>query len=432
LASYAPVVVGGRGRSGRVWLALAVVAVIITAAFGFSALSGSGDGAGSPEEAVKSLFSAMADEDAIGVLESFAPAERSVLRPTVEGLNDQFARLGIINKVDLGHVPGFDITVDGLRVSSTEVASGISRVQLDGGTIGIATQPDRVPVGDVLKALIEANGGEATVQENSDSATLGESPDEFLVAVKEGGGWFVSYAFTIAEQARNAAGADMPSEADAVVATGSTTPEGAVRDLLDALAALDVRGVIAMLPPDEMRALQRYAPLFLADAEDAIAQFKDESGFKIEISNLDLQTSDADGGQLVTLRGGQIGFDIDGGHVEFNSGDGCVTVTPPPGEGEEDRLCAKDIGESTPELASGPFGELASRFADAATGLVVVERDGKWFVSPLRTTSNLIFTLLGTVQRSDLEPGGPLYDLFTGGYSLDSSGFGSSSSSTSS
>jgi hypothetical protein len=420
--------VGGRRRGGRVWLALAVVAVVIAAAFGFSTLSGSGDGAGSPEEAVKNLFSAMADEDAVGVLESFAPAERSVLRPTIEGINDHLARLGIINKVDLGHVPGFDITVEGLLVSSTEVANGISRVQLDGGTIGITTKPDRVPVGDVLKALIEANGGEATVDANSDSATLGESPDEFLVAVKEGGGWFVSYAFTIAEQARNAAGADMPSEADAVAVTGSTTPDGAVRDFLDALAALDLRGVIAMLPPDEMRALQRYAPLFLADAEDSIAQFKDESGFKIEISNLDLQTSDVDGGKLVALKGGQIGFDIADGHIELNSSDGCVTITPPPGEGEPDRLCAKDIADSTPELASGPFGELASRFSDFTAGLVVVERNGKWFVSPLRTTSNLIFTLLGTIQRADLERGGSLYDLFTGGYSLDSTGLNSSGS----
>jgi hypothetical protein len=144
----------------------------------------------------------------------------------------------------------------------------------------------------------------------------------------------------------------------------------------------------------------------------------------VEISDLDLQTSDVDGGKLVAVKGGKISFDVDGGHVEISSSDGCVTITPQPGDGQEPRICANDIAADSPELTSGPYGELVSRFADVSMGVVVVERDGRWFVSPLRTMSNALLTLVGTIERADLEPGGALHELFTGGYGLDSYGFG--------
>ena len=76
-----PAAVRGDGSA----VAVAGVVALLAAAFGVASLA-QGDGAASAEGAVEDLFDAIADEDAIGVMQAITPAERSVLRPAVEGV----------------------------------------------------------------------------------------------------------------------------------------------------------------------------------------------------------------------------------------------------------------------------------------------------------------------------------------------------------
>ncbi len=410
---------GDNRRARRVGAAIAAIFVVVAAAFGFSALSGRGDGASSPDAAVRKFFDAIAAEDAIGVLESLAPEERDILRPTIEHLNDHLQRLGIISKVDLGHVPGVDLTVDGLEVSSTPVTDDISRVHLDAGTFGATTRPGAVPIGDVLETLIEANGGDTTVPDTSNSTHFGEGPDDFLAAEKVNGGWYVSLAFTIAEAARHDAGDPAIDPAQVVAADGADSPEDAVRTLLSAAGDLDVRRLIALLPPDEMRALQLYSQLFLGDAERAAADFKADNALSIDVSELELSTSDADGGKRVQISGGTLTADFGNSHLEVAEHDGCFTFRASGDladvfSGSRTSTCDDQSSSSSSE--SNPFSELASRVGHADAGIITVQRGGKWYVSPTRTLADVLLGFIGAIDRPDLEQGGSLYKLFTGDF----------------
>ena len=49
---------------------------------------------------------------------------------------------------------------------------------------------------------------------------------------------------------------------------GADTPEGAVQAIFDAVDDLDLEALIADLNPNEAGALQRYAPMFIDDAQN--------------------------------------------------------------------------------------------------------------------------------------------------------------------
>ena len=93
--------------------------------------------------------------------------------------------------------------------------------------------------------------------------------------MEEDGRWYLSLFYTSAESAREEAGdEDIPEEG--VTPDGGDSPEAAMDAILDAVEDLDLEAMIAALDPDEMQALQRYAPLFLDDAQAEL----DEAGVR--------------------------------------------------------------------------------------------------------------------------------------------------------
>jgi hypothetical protein len=428
-------------------LSIAAVAVLLAGLFALNSVNGGADEAKTPEQAVQRFFDALDKEDAIGMLESLSPAERDIFTPAIRGLAGELTRLGIIGNVDLGRVPGVDFKVEGLQLRSEEVMPGIARVTLLAGTLSVSTVPDKIPVGDVLRKLIEANGGDVSLDRSTSSTDLDGSDSEFLVAVQQGRGWSLSLGFTIAEQARHAADAPLPDPAKAVKAVGASSPDEAVKQFLDAAADLDLERVIALMPPDEMAPLQLYAQLFLPDVKDSIDSFKQDNGFTLAIRDLDLRDSSIAGGTRVQVKGGTVEIDERDGHLELTvDAEGCVTATAHGsfrdslgGDfGDGNKVCPSDVKDKLGDQ-SGALDALQATVGRATVGILVVSRGGKFFVSPTRTIFDVVLQVLKAVDRKDLEEGGSLFKLFTGqldfGFNsngFDSNGFSSDFSSFSS
>jgi hypothetical protein len=423
---------GARKAPNRMAL-IAVVSVLAVAAAGFAAVnisSGGQAGASSPDAAVQEFFDAVGNEDLIGVLGEVAPAERDVMVTWFEGLESNLSELGIIDDVDLDSIGGVDLEVEGLEAQSEEVMPGVSKVTVTGGQLSFRTEPDSVPVGDVLENLIEANGGEVDIEQTSDQVDFAEEAQDeysdplFLVATEQDGRWYLSLSYTIAEYARLDSGEDVPDPGAGVAPQGAPTAEDAVRDFLTAAVDLDVERLISLLPPDQMGALQTYAPLFLDDAEESVAELRDEEGYEGTVEGLEFETSGVDGGTRVVPTAGTATFSFYDGDMSLTMEDGdlCVEVTGDMATDMEDEwgtsvVCQGDLGDLGGELSDDErqeLEELGALFTDYQAGVVVVERDGAFYVDPLRTFSDLTLQVFQGIERDHLEEGGILYRIFTG------------------
>ena len=418
---------GGR----RAMLVVAVVLAVLAGGFAVVNLSaGAESGATTPEGAVEKFFDSIGDEDLIGVLEVLDPGERDVLVPFVRRLASELDRLGLTDGVNPEDVGGIDLEVDGLEVVAQELGPGVSEVTITDGVISFATEPDAVPVGDVLRDIVEANGGEIDIPQQQDQSPLAEDDGVFLVTTESGGRWHLSLGFTIAEYARRDAGYDLPDLSGGVAPQGAASPEEAVRELVDAATALDVERMISLLPPDEMHALQVYAPLFLEDMQDDADQFRYEEDFDVTVDSLELSTTEIEGGTRVIPTAGSMTLQGQDGESTIAYADGCIEVSGvAAGDFVDDfgdsRVCTDDFqpsGSGLSDQDQADLEALGALFEGFEPGVTVVERDGAFYVDPLRTVGDLGFQVFAGIEREDLEEGGILYRLFTG--DMFDSGFG--------
>ena len=99
--------------------------------------------------------------------------------------------------------------------------------------------------------------------------TTTDELDGTITAVEQDGRWYFSLFYTVAEAARADAGRADDPRARASAPTAATRPRRRSTCMLDRIQALDLAGMIRALNPGEAAALQRYAPLFLDDAQAA-------------------------------------------------------------------------------------------------------------------------------------------------------------------
>lgn len=441
----------GKGRSRAALAILSVTAVLAASTFAFVALTRP-DGAGSPEEAVEALFAALEAEDAIGVMEALPPGEREVLLEPMVATVGELQRLGVFDSFALEDVPGADIEVDGLALRSTNLGDGITAVRVTGGTITGTVLPDEVPVGPRTRDLIEREGGEPLeIEPASETESLADADLE-LVTVEEDGGWHVSLFYTIAEAARG--DAPLPVFGQGVAPIGADTPEDAVRQLVQAGVDLDLERAIGYLPPDEMRVLYDYAPLFLDDARAAADETR-ANGFSASVDRLDLRVEGDGGTRRVTVDGMDVRATIGDGEGARITSDGTCTVlestyrtyttrfepvggvldggsdsveTGGPGGGsgggsterfddeadlettrmevcEDGRMTMTVDGEEQEDTFGGGvdpliFGRNQASFTE---GLTVVEHDGRWYVSPVRSMFDSFLTSLRGLDGSEID-----------------------------
>jgi hypothetical protein len=361
-----------------------------------NAFGGSDDSTSTPDAPVRALLDAAASGNVSKMIDQLVPGERDALQQPITDLVGQLERLGVLGKLDLGNVGAYKLRIDGLALDTQTRRADLSFVKITGGTATYSFDPADLPLGPLLSSVL---GAKPTSSPTSGSTSLGGGGDTGLVTVKQDGHWYVSIGYTIAEQARTASGASLDELGQRVTAAGAATPEDAVRQLVRAGAALDLRGVLALLPPGEMGALQEYAGLLLPAATSALAG--DADAPKITIDGLDVSAK-VDGDSAV-VKVDKLDATVVTGATTTTLRDGCVTVAAP---GQQPaKTCPGDATGMLGNLGAlggGGLPGLDKLAAGAVTGLRAVRVDGTWYVSPVHTVLDNLVATLRAIQPGDL------------------------------
>lgn len=388
-------------RRGRMFVTIAAVVALVGAGTGTSlALSGSpGTGASTPARAASNLFNALGRSDVIGMLDALAPGERDAIEPGLQNIFDQLKRLGVLSAgADLGNLTGLSAQYKDFTTSTDQLTPAVAAVTLTGGNVTGSVDPNQVPLGSYFKDLLGAalNGQPKTGTSPSTSPLV-------LGTEEVGGSWYVSLGYTIAINTLKDSGqSGAPPTAGALQATGASTPQGAVQDLFNDVANLDLGGLVADLPPDEMAALDAYAPDWLPKAESAIDAVKND--VSIAFGDLTFTTQSLDAGTLVRVGKG-ITLTVNARGVKVSYADGCVTATY---EGQtrhqcraQEPLADNKILQMLPPAVQSIIERISGTAPDV--GFVTVEENGSWFVSPVRTLLQGISASLALFQPSDIQ-----------------------------
>ncbi len=379
---------------------MAVVALVAAAAFAFTKIGGSSSkgGAGSSTEAGEQFVTALNNEDILGVVDMLLPGERDTFRQPMLDAVDNFKRLGILSSdADPNKIGGLDIQFDDVKVTAERpVADDIDTIRIR-ATDNTSYDGSKLPIGDVL--LREAFNGD---QPTATGSTDGEPVDLKVTTVEKDGRWFISLFYTAAESARGD-GDKVPSTP--VALAGADKPEDAVDQMLQAASKLDLERIIAGLNPNEAEALQRYAPLFLGNAQRELDQQKTS----IKISNAEYRVEGSGNHRNVGITALDVTARSGSENVAFSLADGCITVKAG-SRNDSGKFCANDVNTALddPALADNKdlkalLESLTKAFSDTkGLGIAVDQVDGKWFVSPLGTGGDTFNALLKALDKDEL------------------------------
>ena len=187
--------------------------------------------------------------------------------------------------------------------------------------------------------------------------------------------------------------------------------------LLDGVEQLDLSAVIGAINPNEAEALQRYAPLFLGEAQDAL----DEIPVTMEFTGTEYEVSGDGGTRSVIVKATHLAGEFRDPSGETSEtvpftldyADGCYQAET---QGESIDTCANgetgdltDLEDALAEFgADEAFGELQALAEDILSdyeqpGITVKEVDGEWYVSPIATSFDQFFAVSHTLDRDELE-----------------------------
>ena len=381
-------------------LTVGIIGLLIAAVF--AAVSLAGDD-GSPEDAVRKLISAVNDQDVLGVMESLPPGERDSFKGSLQDMADELKRLQVLSDdFDLGGIHGVDIDISGAKFDTEDLRDDLAVVHVTGGTVDSKADPQKAPLGDFVRDV----AGEAlrNAKPTSDHEPI-TGDGARIATVRSNGHWYVSLWYSVAEEARRSAGAKLPAAGAAVPAVGAESPEAAVRDFVTAASNLNLRRLIELAPPDELAALHDYAPLFLDEVEPELA--KVQKAAQVEITRFDVSSRREDDRALVKIDRLELKGSVDlsavngttGPPLTFAVANGCVTLEV---EGRHQQQCGASDGGGIPFLGAG--GQLPKLdIAPPDAGVVAVEQDGRWYVSPTRTVLDDVNAVLHVLDRKKLD-----------------------------
>ena len=171
---------------------------------------------------------------------------------------------------------------------------------------------------------------------------------------------------------------------------GAASSAEAVNGLAVALAAEDVVGAVAMLPPSEIgHAIDLYKRVIeLAQKEGALAGGDPLAGIDLQVADLDIRVDALhERVHKVYLVDGDLGITVDPSAMDANLREGAEAVDESITLGEINEVLAEEAAA----YESGDF--LDVRLPSELFVMVVHER-GRWFVSPLYTSFEYVRTLL--------------------------------------
>jgi hypothetical protein len=335
------------------------------------------------------------------VIDLLLPGERETFRQPVIDLFDNLRRIEVLDpSASLGKVGGVDFEFSDLQVNTESTgADDIVKVVVD-GSVSSSVDGTKVPIGSLLiDEVFDGERPDMTMETQTDEVGAAT-----FAAVERDGRWYLSLFYSVAEGARG----DSPVPASGVQADGADSPDGAVDQLLSALEGQDLAGIIATLDPTEAEALQRYAPLFLDDAQQALR-------------DAEITWSITDRVYTVEGSGSRRNVDIDSFTFQASSGnddsslslkyaDGCTSFEI---DGETTSTCEGDSGQFGALIGDAGIAdeEATQNLADAVErafegyspqGIAVHLVDGQWYVSPIRSGFDFYNGILATLDKQEI------------------------------
>lgn len=391
--------------SALVMASLLTVAALAAAVFAVSKIRDNPGGAASPGAAVEGFFTAMAEQDVLGMLDMVDPGERRTFRQPLIDMVAEGKRLGLLDDTaTLRSVAGVDIDVQSLRVIERPVTADIVNVDVRGVLVASA-DVRQLPLGDLVREWV------ADVESDVAVVVATESLDGLrITTVERSGRWYVSLFYSVAESLRLEAGLPPVASDSGVRASGSDSPEAAMERVLRALESLDLELFIAVLDPNEAAALQRYAPLFLDDAQAEL----DALGLRWRVDDVTWSVTVTGDRAVVVPVSLRIVGDLDGDDLQVSFDDDCLTIRL----GRDlTTSCVRDVAQARDVLAEEAglvgddealvlafFDDLAAAFDDVGeTGFVATRTNGAWYVSPIATVTEALFTLIRALDRTELD-----------------------------
>ena len=408
-----PVKKGGAGKK----VAILVGVLAIAGGGAFAATQLSGPKGNTPEDAVKDMLTAVAKGDVIGMAEALAPGERDVLIDSMVPMIEELRRLEVFDTtLDLKNVSGINGSLAGFKATSVKLRDDLAAVRITDGTLTTRFDPSKLPLGRLIRDNLEKQIDEAESQRTVSKLKM-PTDGPRIVVIKDGGRWYLSGGYSIAEANRRDSGNPgkykfaMPAKGAGVAAKGADTPEAAVQQFIDATAKLDVRRIIELMPPKELGALHDYAGQFIGNAEDAVrTATKDQ--YELSFPGMRLaSTRDGDTAQVTILSTG-INFGLTAPDAPefraiYENKNRCVTLTL---DGDTKKRCGADVVKflddfGVPIDQAQIEDQLKLQGVNGKkpkVGFTVVKQDGKWFVSPSRTMLDGMTAYLRIISKKDV------------------------------
>ena len=335
-------------------IAAIAVGLVFLAVIGYAvvgALGGDGTGGDNPEAVVEAMAVAASNEDTLGMLALLAPAEVGTFAEIYPDLMQWAALEGLIEGGDL--LAGLDIDISGLDVEATHLHPDVAIVELRAGTLAVTADPatadpsyaerfgsDYSITVDEMLAEIQETVGES--QDDIVDLGLGElfelrAPESIhLMTVRQGGRWYISPLYSVAEFARRIA--DLPP-ADFTASRqapepGASSAANVIDDFVDMLNShrfedyleaetitdnVDERSPLnVFVPPDELGVVLDYSVSYRAwldrinerDQPENLWQIIDDLGLEIRGGvSIDMDTREQpepDGAVVLYLSSGSI------------------------------------------------------------------------------------------------------------------------------
>jgi hypothetical protein len=426
------------GRWGHPALALsallAVAALLAGSVFAFRSAAAA-EGSDNPEAAVQAFFAALDREDLTGVLETLPPGERRAVREPLTELSAELERLGILSSFTQTSVPGVDLHVSGLALT-TEPAGGSADaavVAVTGGTVAADIDAAALPLSAAARrALVDPSSG--TASDSHDLAGAGLR----LATVRVDGRWHVSLLATPAIAGDEAGAAAGPAPAP----VGAATPEAVLPQVVRAALDLDGTGVLVRSDPDELAGVYAHAGTILPRLQPGADRLRAD-GYRATVNRLDVRVEgDGDVRRVVPTaadvditvgsgeHAGTVHATYDGrcwrqtttgaaaGEAGTRTFDSCQPLAGiddlrPWGSGLEglDKLPGLDQLpglDRLPGLGGGGRGSTTTTTPpapgpDDAPRVTVVQRGGRWYLSPTRTVLDGAVRSLRRVDPADVD-----------------------------
>ncbi|WP_460578311.1 variant leucine-rich repeat-containing protein [Glaciibacter psychrotolerans] len=417
-------------RRTKPWIIGGAIALVVLLAGGgawaYAGIFSKLGGASSPQAAVSKLLNGAAELDMLSIYGSLSPAEVGSFKAAVEKLgtleseNEDGTQIDYQKTLERA-MKSMSVSMTDLEFDTEEIAEGIATVALTAGELRVDADADALldtmfeAVRPQLVAQYESFGYdsdaidlelERTRASAADdltevlpySLTAKEVSDELgrdftLVTVNEGGSWYVSPLLSLGEMAFQQRG-DNAKRGKLVAASAVenyATPEEAVGGLATAVAKFVQTGrstsLAAALPLAERRFVSLYGETWGAGINGSTT---------VDIGDVDVSAVES---------GGVARIELDNLSVYGNSGSGQWQV-------DLSGICAvADFGYSDSRGCLDDIPVL-DKLGASDIRLIAVKEGSGWFVSPLRTASDI--AAIAAENLAGMSKDGSLNDLLAG------------------